>query len=233
MAEAAPGVGRIFLLSPANCGGRRATQILSPRAQFALAAELRSERGAALGDLFTFISGLYFRGKLTYARRFAVPPDRENPVVGCGVHIITPNAGLRGPDTLVTEHALRGFADGDIDLANAAYRQPLERAARALLEEIGPDCEVVLLGSIASPKYVDVLIEIFHDRLRFPMDFVGRGDMSRGGLLLRKAREGVELDYAPVAGAVVRGKRPPKLGPLDQERGKPASGKTMKCAAHP
>jgi hypothetical protein len=223
-----PRASRIFLLSPANCGGQRAKQIMSPRAQFALAAELRSDRGAALGDLFTFISGLYFRGKLTYARRFAAPPDRDNAIVGCGVHIITPNAGLRGPETLVTEAALRAFADGDIDLANAGYRQPLERAARALLEEIGPDCEVVLLGSIASPKYVDVLLDIFHDRLRFPVDFVGRGDMSRGGLLLRKSREGVELDYAPIAGAVVHGKRPPKLGPLENGR-----GKAVKWAAHP
>jgi hypothetical protein len=132
------------------------------------------------------------------------------------VHIITPNAGLRGPDTFITERALRAFAGGDIDAANAAYRRPLERAARALCEDAGPDCEVVLLGSIASPKYVDVLIGIFGDRLRFPVDFVGRGDMSRGGLLLRKAREGVELDYAPVAGAVVHGKRPPKLAPLGE-----------------
>jgi len=205
---------RIFLLSPAHCGGRRAKQVMSPNAQFALANALHSAQGAALGDLFTFISGLYFRGKLTYARRFASPPERDNPVVGCGVHIITPNAGLRGPDTLVTERAMRAFADGDVDPDNAGYRRPLERGARTLLGEIGADCEVVLLGSIASPKYVDVLIDIFNGGLRFPVDFVGRGDMSRGGLLLRKAREGVELDYAPVAGAVLHGTRPPKLAPL-------------------
>jgi hypothetical protein len=220
--------GRVFLLSPANCGGRRATQVLSPRAQFALASELRSNRGAALGDVFSFISGLYFRGKLTYARRFAAPPEHENPIVGCGVHIITPNAGLRGPETFVTDTALRGFADGDVDPANSRYRRPLERAAAALFEEIGAGCDVVLLGSIASPKYVDVLIGIFGDRLRFPVDFVGRGDMSRGGLLLRKAREGVELDYAPIAGAVVHGRRPPKLGPLEHGR-----GKAVKWAPHP
>jgi hypothetical protein len=227
-AAAFPRAGRIFLLSPASCTGRRATQVLSPRAQFALANELRSRRGAALGDLFSFISGLYFRGKLTYARRFAAPPEPESPVVGCGVHIITPNAGLRGPDTLITERALRRFADGDIDAANAGYRRPLERAARALREETGPDCEVVLLGSIASPKYVDVLMGIFGDSLRFPVDFVGRGDMSRGGLLLRMADEGVELDYAPIAGAVVHGKRPPKLAPLGEGR-----YKAVKWAAHP
>jgi hypothetical protein len=201
-------------LSPANCGGTRAKQVLSPNAQFALAAELRSRRGAMLGDVFMFVSGLYFRGKLTYALRFAAPPERDHPIIGCGVHVITPNAGLRSPDTYVTHKAVLAFAGGDVHQDNAAYRRPLERSATALAGEVGPDCDVVLLGSIASPKYVDVLLGIFGDRLRFPIDFVGRGDMSRGGLLLRQAREGVELEYAPVAGAVRHGARPPKLPPL-------------------
>jgi hypothetical protein len=83
-----------------------------------------------------------------------------------------------------------------------------------LAREIGPECDVILLGSIASQKYVELLVEIFGDRLRFPVEFVGRGDMSRGGLLLRKATEGVELEYVPVLGAVRRGARPPKLPPL-------------------
>ncbi|HTK29747.1 MAG TPA: hypothetical protein VL309_09365 [Vicinamibacterales bacterium] len=205
---------RIFLLSPANCGGKRAKQVLSPKAVFPLAAALRSEEGACLGDVFTFISGLYFRGKLTYATRFAAPPDPDHPVAGCGVHVITPNAGLRSPFVRVTREAVAGFAGGDIDVANARYRKPLEASARALARDIGPQCDVVLLGSVASPKYVDVLMGVFGDRLRFPIDFVGRGDMSRGGLLLRKAREGVELEYVPVAGAVLHGARPPKLPPL-------------------
>jgi hypothetical protein len=207
-------MNRVFLLSPANCGGRRAKQVMSPNASFALAAALRSPGGAPLGDLFTFVSGLYFRGKLTYARRFAQPPDPGHAVVGDGVHIITPNAGLRTPDTRVTHAALRAFARGDVDAANARYRGPLEASARGLLAEIGPDCDVVLLGSIASPKYVDVLTGIFGERLLFPVAFVGRGDMSRGGLMLRHATDGVELDYVPVVGAVRHGARPPKLPPL-------------------
>jgi hypothetical protein len=205
---------RIFLLSPANCGGTRAKQVLSPRATFALAAALRSADGAPLGDVFAFVSGLYFRGKLTYARRFANPPERDNLIVGAGIHVITPNAGLRSADTPVTHAALRGFARGDIDARNARYRRPLEQSARSLLAEIGPDCDVVLLGSVASPKYVDILTNIFGERLRFPVDFVGRGDMSRGGLLLRHARDGVELPYGPVIGAVLHGVRPPKLPPI-------------------
>jgi hypothetical protein len=210
-------MSRIFILSPANCGGRRAKQALSPNATFALAAALRSADGAPLGDLFTFVSGLYFRGKLTYARRFARPPDPANPVVAAGIHVITPNAGLRSPDTRVTHDAVRGFARGDIDANNRRYRAPLEASARTLLREIGPDCDVVLLGSVASPKYVSVLTAIFGDRLLFPIDFVGRGDMSRGGLMLRHARDGAELTYVPVAGATLHGARPPKLPPLQKD----------------
>lgn len=205
---------RIFLLSPANCGGTRAKQLLSPRARFALAERLRSGEGVPLGALFAFMSGLYFRGKLVYALRFAAPPDPADSLVGCGVHVITPNAGLRSPDTRVTRLAVRAFAGADVHQDNAAYRRPLERSARALGGAIGPECDVVLLGSIATPKYVDVLLTIFGEQLRFPIEFVGRGDMSRGGLLLRKVAEGTELEYVPVAGAVRRGARPPKLPPL-------------------
>ena len=169
-------MSRIFLLSPANCGGARAKQVLSPHARFALAEALRLPGGAMLGDVFTFVSGLYFRGKLTYALRFAAPPERDGAIAGGGVHVITPNAGLRSPDTYVTHGAVQAFAGGDVHQDNAAYRRPLERSARALAREIGPECDVVLLGSIASPKYVDVLLGIFGDRLRFPIDFVGRGD---------------------------------------------------------
>jgi len=187
---------------------------MSPRATFALAAALRSADGAPLGELFTFVSGLYFRGKLAYAQRFAQAPDPSNPIVGAGIHVITPNAGLRSPDTRVTHAAVRAFARGDVDADNAKYRRPLEASARTLLAEIGPECDVVLLGSVASPKYVTILGRIFGERLKFPIAFVGRGDMSRGGLLLRHAREGVELEYVPVAGAVLHGARPPKLPPL-------------------
>ena len=210
---------RVFLLSPAHCGGRRASQVMSPKARFALAEELRSRRGARLGDIFEFVSGLYFRGKRAYAMRFAAPPEPDNAIVGCGVHIITPNAGLRSPDTYVTRRAIRAFATTDVDPDNASYRRPLETSARALACEVGPDCDVVLLGSVESPKYVSVLLDIFGDRLRFPVEFVGRGDMSRGGLLLRCARDGEELAYVPVRGASVHGKRPPKLPPLAPARG--------------
>ena len=204
----------MFLLSPANCGGVRARLVMSPAAQFGLARQLRSAEGTSLGDVFSFVSGLYFRGKLAYARRFARPPDPSDPVAGGGVLVITPNAGLRSADTPITLKSLEAFAAVSIDLANAAYRGPLEHGARALRDAVGPECDVVLLGSIASGKYVEVLQPIFGDRLVFPPAFVGRGDMSRGGLMLRCVLAGMELDYAAVAGATRHGQRPPKLAPI-------------------
>jgi hypothetical protein len=204
---------RIFLLSPANCNGRRAKMVLSERAEFDLAQRLRSNEGAAVGEVFAFISGLYFRGKLAYALEFARPPEPGAELAGSGALVITPTAGLRPVETRVDAGALRAFAGVDIAANDPRYRRPLLASAKALEEEIGPDCDVVLLGSIASQKYVEVLTEVFGGRLRFPIDFVGRGDMSRGGLLLRSVRARAELTYVPVAGAVRRGPRPPKLAP--------------------
>jgi len=206
--------GRIFLLSPANCSGLRARMVLSERAQFDLARRLRGPQGVAIGEVFAFVSGLYFKGKLAYALAFARPPDPGAEITGSGALVITPNAGLRPVETAVTADALRAFAGVDIAANDPRYRAPLLASARALDEEIGPDCDVVLLGSIASAKYVDILTSVFGARLRFPVDFVGRGDMSRGGLLLRCVRSGEELTYVPVEGAVRHGPRPPKLTPI-------------------
>jgi hypothetical protein len=188
--------------------------VLAPRATFDLAVRLRSEQGAAIGEAFAFISGLYFKGKLTYALAFARPPDPGAALAGSGALVITPSAGLRPVETAVTADALRAFAGVDIASNDPRYRAPLVASALALDEEIGPDCEVVLLGSIASGKYVEVLQPVFGDRLVFPPDFVGRGDMSRGGLMLRCVMAGAELDYVPMAGALRHGRRPPKLAPV-------------------
>jgi len=53
----------------------------------------------------------------------------------------------------------------------------------------------VLLGSIATPKYLEPLNEVLGPRLHVPQEFIGRGDMSRGALMLRCAAEGHELTY--------------------------------------
>jgi len=85
---------------------------------------------------------------------------------------------------------------------------------RLVLRVLPPESEIVLLGSVASDKYVDPLLGVFGERLVFPPSFVGRGDMSRGGLLLRCVRSGEELTYVPVKGAVRHGPRPPRLPPI-------------------
>jgi hypothetical protein len=203
-------MSRIFLLSPAHAGGPRAQLLMSERADFPLARQLRSPAGAALGEVFRFLSGLYFRGKLTYAEAFARPPRR----LPSGVFVITTAAGVWPAETPITLDVLQAFAAVDLRTDNPAYVRPLEQTVRELAEAMGRRGEVVLLGSIASPKYVDVLTRVLGDRLLFPPAFVGRGDMSRGGLLLRCVREGCELEYVPVAGAVRHGPRPPKLEPL-------------------
>jgi hypothetical protein len=209
MAVARRAKRRVFLLSPARSDGERAELLLSPRARFPLAARLREPAGAPLGEVMTFLSGLYFRGKLTYAELFAHPPARTD-----GVLVITSDSGLQPPTRPLTVDALRRAARVDIDAANPRYRRPLEASAHALAARLRAGDEVVLLGSIASAKYVDVLAAVFGARLLFPLDFVGRGDMSRGGLLLRCARAGTELTYGPVLGAVRNGPRPPKLEPI-------------------
>ena len=193
---------KLFLLSPANCGGERAKLLFNEEARFELARQVRSRDGAAIGDVFAFLSGLYFRGKLAYANRFASSAD--------DVLVITSNRGLVPPETRVTLDALRALGDVPIDARDLRYREPLERDAKALARA-HPDAQVVLLGSVASGKYVDVLLDAFGARLHFPADFVGRGDMSRGGLMLRAVAAGTELAYIPVSGAVRRGTRPPKL----------------------
>jgi len=189
------GKSRIFLLSPASCGGKRASLLFNARADFTLAQRVRSESGAPLGEVFSFLSGLYFRGKLTYARAFANPPSDTTS----GIQIITPSDGLCSPELMVTLEDLEAFAKVPIDVDEPLYRVPLERDAVALAAQIGPDCEAVLLGSVATGKYVDVLLPIFGDRLLFPQEFLGHGDMARGGMMLKRATGGVELTYIPVS----------------------------------
>jgi len=198
---------RVFLLSPAHAGGKRAELLLREGATFPLAARLRGVQGIALGEAFSFMSGLYFRGKLAYARQFARPPEGF-----AGALVITANRGLMPAETAVRAEDLRALGLVDIRSTDPRYRAPL----LADLHRLGsrPDLDPVLLGSVATGKYVDVLLEALGDRLRFPPAFVGRGDMSRGALLLRAARSGEELEYIAVHGADRRGPRPPRLEPV-------------------
>lgn len=199
---------RVFLLSPAQTAGKRARLLTAPDAGGELAARLRNG-GVTVGELFAFVSSLYFRGKLAYSEAFASPPT------GCaGQLVIAPGVGLIEPERTVTRGDVLSMAQVPVETAEARY--PLVRDALRLRDTIGPGCDVVLLGSVASAKYTAPLLEVFGTRLLFPRDFVGRGDMSRGGLMLRCAREGKELEYVPVLGAVLRGKRPPRLAKLSR-----------------
>jgi hypothetical protein len=200
---------RIFLLSPARLDGKRAHLLFHPVTMFPVARALHSTAGAPIGEIFTFLSGLYFRGKLAYAEAFARPPKGLNS----GVFVITPNRGLLAPSVRVTLDELALLAKTDIDRCAEEFRKPLQQDAKSLAQALGPGGEPVLLGSVATPKYVDVLLSAFPQELLFPAEFVGRGDMSRGGLMLRSVDAHLELAYVPVRGAILRGARPPKLPP--------------------
>jgi hypothetical protein len=196
---------RVFLVSPAKAGGRRYDMLVREGAGSDLAVKLRNG-SATIAEVYTFISGLYFRGKMAYAEAFGAAPP--------GVHaalVIVPGAGLAPPETRVTIEQLRAIAEVPVDERNRAYRDALLESARLVDQHAGRECLYVLLGSVASAKYTNPLLEVFGDRLVFPSDFVGRGDMSRGGLMLRHAASGIELPYVPVRGAVLHGARPPRL----------------------
>jgi hypothetical protein len=203
----------VFLLSPARCGSVRAAQLLEATTGSEIGRRLQSPAGAPVGDVFAFLSSLYFRGKLLYARAFARRPDALP-----GVFVITPGEGLRVESDHITADTMRSYAKVEVHHANESFTSPLLRDIRALAAAAGPNTRFVLLGSIASAKYLAPLQGVLGERLLFPADFVGRGDMSRGGLLLRSTREQRELAYVPVAGATLHGPRPPRLPPPSRKR---------------
>ncbi len=181
---------KVFLLSPANVSGLRARQLTSPRANFDAAQMYRSGEGVPIGLAFAFMSALYFRGKIAYALQFAALED---------ILVIAPGFGLVPPDWRITPERMKVLSKTEVDVRKRNYRKPLERDALRLAETLDADAQVVLLGSVASGKYVDILWPIFGERLLFPAIFAGLGDMSRGGLLLRAARANRELEYTSLS----------------------------------
>jgi hypothetical protein len=198
---------KIFLLSPARSGGKRTALLLKQDSAVDLAFRIQNE-GAEIGEVFSFVSGLYFRGKLAYANHFARAKDLP------GVWVITTDRGLVPATARIHVRDLHSFGEVEMDGEDERYIQSFRASAKELAGNAPSDSEIILLGSIATDKYVQPLLEIFGMRLRFPMAFIGRGDMSRGGLLLRSVASNEELEYAPVQGAIRHGKRPPKLKPL-------------------
>ena len=202
----------IFLLSPANPKGQRGKLLTRLGAEFDLAVRLRAG-GATLGETFSFISGLYFRGKLAYAQAFAAPP-RGVP----GTFVITAARGLVPAETVISLEDLQQIASVRIDIGDSRYRLPLERDCRLLEETAGEACDFVLLGSVATLKYLEPMVGVFGHRLLFPEEFIGRGDMSRGGLMLRCVSAGTQLTHVPLGSLTRHGVRPPKLGRVTEPR---------------
>jgi hypothetical protein len=163
--------------------------LLNERATFDVARNVRSGE-ATLGEVFSFLSGLYFRGKLAYVRRFSQSLG-EVP----GALVITAGHGLLPLDTKISVGMLRAFSEVDIRLDNPKYVDPFTRDLSRLSQLLGVDDEVILLGSVATGKYVDPLLQHLGKRLAFPREFAGRGDMSRGSLMLRASVSGEELAY--------------------------------------
>lgn len=180
---------RIFLLSPARFGGPRSAMLLRPEADFDVAVRLRNGV-ATLAEVYSFISGLYFRGKVAYSTAFGAPPPGIESAV-----IIAPGYGLLSPQTLMTPDRVREIGTIPVDEKHPPFREPLVAAAHELLKRTSDECQFVLLGSIATNKYTEPLLQVLGERLFFPQEFLGRGDMSRGSLMLRSAREGRELPY--------------------------------------
>jgi hypothetical protein len=199
---------RVFILSPAWCSGERTRIIMRHEATFDLARRLREPEGAPLGEVFAFLSGLYFRGKLAYATRFARPPAGLRG----GVFVVTSCQGLVPPDEHIDIAALRAFAEVPIAVSEPRYSEPLVRDLEALKVR-APEADVVLLGSIATDKYVVPLQRAFGDRITVPAEFAGRGDMSRGGLLLRCVEDAHELTYVPITHTGRHGPRPERVTP--------------------
>jgi hypothetical protein len=190
--EQADRTRNIYLLSPANALGRRAKTLLNPLATFDLATRLRTT-GISLGEAFSFMSSLYFRGKLTYAATF-LKAEQGAP----GSLVITPSRGLISPEKTVNLEQLTEILGDRIVADNPRYRDPLERDLRALAESIRRPSKVVFLGSIATRKYIPLLLQVLGERLVVPRAFIGMGNMQRGSLLLRSSRERCELDYVSV-----------------------------------
>jgi hypothetical protein len=190
---------RIFLLSPASTEGLRAQQLTSPRAQFGAARRYRGPEGVTVEEAFTFMSSLYFRGKIAYAHHFAAPPpelSRGGP--DDGILVIAPGFGLVPPSWRITPEEMKKLRRTPVDLKSRAYCAPMKKHVEQL-RDAAPAAWVVLLGSVATGKYVDLLLPILGDRLLFPRDFAGAGDMKRGGMMLRAVREEQELAYVTLA----------------------------------
>jgi hypothetical protein len=100
--------------------------LLNPHSKSELTQQLRTT-GIPLDEAFSFMSSLYFRGKLAYATTFA------KSVIGLPTTlVITPSRGLLRPETIVKIEDLADISAERIEVHNPKYRDPLERDLRLL-----------------------------------------------------------------------------------------------------
>jgi hypothetical protein len=184
----------VFVLSPANTEGRRAQFLIQDDTTNDIADALRGPAGASLGDVFTFMSQLYFRGKRSYAEHFANPPAGTS-----GVLVIVPGYGLLDVNTRIAVADLRAIACVDVDRRQPRFRNPFVRDVKRLDRRLTASDRVVFLGSVATDKYLDILSDGLGERLFVPESFAGRGSMSRGALLLRCVAADAPLSYLQVS----------------------------------
>lgn len=185
----------IFILSPANTGGRRADSLLRGRSNHPVTRALDDPAGARIDDVFTYMSQLYFRGKRTYAETFADPPQGEP-----GVLVILPGHGLKDVNTRITQADLRAIASVSVNWREPRYALPLKRDVERLHANLVGGDRVVFLGSVATDKYLAILVAGFAERLLIPVQFPGLGSMSRGSLLLTSVESRTELNYTSLKG---------------------------------
>src|SRR5919108_284092 len=174
----------VFLLSPASCSGTRAQMLLKSRTS-PLTARM-ADGGAPIGEVFTFMSSLYFRGKLAYATAFGAPPRGWS-----GALVIAPGRGLLGADVLIRIVDLQEMAEVPIDEDEPRYREPLVQHATALHRALGPDGRAVLLGSVATEKSAPPLIDVLGDERRHAArddDVLSEADRLRNQALSRRPR---------------------------------------------
>ena len=184
---------RIFLLSPASTDGLRAQQLTSPRAGFGAAERYRSPEGVTIEEAFTFMSSLYFRGKIGYARHFAAPP----PELALGSRTTAswsslPASGWCRRACRITPEEMKKLRRTPVDLKSRAYCAPMKKHVEQL-RDLAPDGLGGAPGQRRDRQVRGPAAAGPRDRLLFPRDFAGAGDMKRGGMMLRAVREDREL----------------------------------------
>ena len=146
----------------------------------------------------------------TYASRFGRPPPSLPPAL-----VITPTRGLQSPSLPISRSLIEEFASLDWHRPTRAFWIRSSRVRVSFVHRSSQRCAWSCSGASRRAGTSSRWRASSRAGCNYPAEFVGRGDMSRGGLLLRHAEEGRELDYVPLAAGLTRhGAKPPKLPPL-------------------